>query len=136
LASPTRFYGLLKKMHDAGYLVGPVITNNFDGLLRKVGLPELLVRRYEDTHIVPQIDFHPLARSLIVVGSHADRRRIQAAARKKGLHVVYIDPEGFTGVDSKQFTPYPLESPQDSDYLFRFPATDAMNIIASQLCFN
>lgn len=109
-------------MFDRGLIVGPIITNNFDGLVSRVGLKELFVRRYEETHIIPKIKFHPQAKSLFVVGSHADRRRIQHAARNKGLKIVYVDPEGY--LSSGKFIEYPLESPQDCDFLFRVTANE------------
>lgn len=120
LAELTEFYQSLKVLQDRGYLVGPVITNNFDGLTSRAGLEELFVRRYEESHIVPEIEFHPDAKSLIVVGSHADRRKIQHRARAAGLRVVYVDPEGYT--TNNNFIPYPLESAQDGDYLFQVTA--------------
>lgn len=132
LAQPTRFHRLLRNLHDRGLLVGPVITNNFDRLVERVGLEELYVRRYEDIHVIPRVDFHPEARSLIVVGSHADRRRIQRAAREKGLAVVYIDPEGWHAEDGK-FTPYPMESPQTGDHVFHCSSLEAVDRIAEQL---
>ena len=132
LARPTRCHILLKQLHQSGHIVGPIITNNFDGLLRGVELPELFVRRYEETHIVPTIQFHPSAKSLLVIGCHADRRKIQAAARQSGLLVAHIDTEGFKR-DDGGFTPYPLESPQNADYLFRMTATEAVEKIASAL---
>jgi len=122
VSEPTNFYCSLKDMYDKGLIVGPVITNNFDGLSSRVGLNELYVRRYEESHVIPKIDFHPQAKSLFVIGSHADRRRIQHAAREKGLLVVYVDPEGYCVGD--QFKSYPLESPQDNDILFRVTANE------------
>jgi len=121
--NPTPFYELMARLHQEGILVGDVITNNFDGLPSLVGLPERYVRRYEETHITPKIEFHPDARSLVVVGSHADRRRIQHSARQQGLKVIYVDPEGYTFPDGS-FTSYPLESPQDCDYLIKMTAAE------------
>lgn len=130
-AKPSKFHFLLKSLHDRGFVVGPVITNNFDRLVNKIGLQELYVRRYEDVHIIPKIDFHPEARSLIVVGSHADRRRIQQAARKKGLKLIYIDPEGYH--ENGIFRPYLLESPQDGDILLHSGASEAMEKIMQSI---
>lgn len=128
-AQPTRFHLLLKELYENGSVVGPIITNNFDGLVCRLGLQELYVRRYDESHIIPDVEFHPAAKSLIVVGSHADRRRIQHAAREKGLPVAYIDPEGYQ--ERGGFRPYLLESPQDNDFLFRTSAIDAMDRIVS-----
>jgi hypothetical protein len=130
-AKPTSFLLGLKKLHDEGLIVGDIITNNYDGLAARVGLKEKYVRRFDDNHIFPRINFHPKARSLLVVGCHADRRHIQAAARTKGLKVIYIDPEGFYEDDG--FTEYPIEGPQSCDMLYRRTAAEAMSDIISQL---
>jgi hypothetical protein len=122
ISKPTNFHYTLKSLHDYGHIVGPVITNNFDGLAHRVGLSELFVRRYDGTHIIPDIEFHPKAKSLIVIGSHADRRRIQHAAREAHLQVVYVDPEGYR--EAENFVSYPLESVQNQDFLFRVTASE------------
>ncbi len=115
MAEPTPFYHHLKALHNQGHIVGPVLTNNFDGLPLSVGLEEHPLRQYDDKGVYPPIEFHPQARSLFVIGSHADRRKCQAHARAQGLRIVYIDPEGY---DTDQgFCHYPLESPQDEDYI-------------------
>lgn len=121
-AEPTPFYKLLKMLHEQSTVVGDVITNNVDGLCGLVGLPEKNVRTYTREEIVtPQFPFHPDARSLLIVGSHADRRKIARAAREKDLKIIHVDPEGF--VDEKGvFHPYPLEGPQDQDILVPFTA--------------
>lgn len=131
-AKPTDFHRLLKKMHDAGYIVGPVITNNFDGLAEKSGLKEIYVRKYEEDHIVPHIDFDPKAKSLLVVGAHADRRKIEQAARKQGLKLLFIDPEGYHNLDGS-FTSYPLEGPKNEDILYREGAKKGLAEIAKKL---
>lgn len=117
-AEPSQFYKLIKKLYNDRTIVGPVITNNFDGLCNLLGIPEVYVRRYDEVHITPRIDFDPLAKSLMVVGSHADRRKIQHAARAQGLKVIYVDPEGYYD-SSGQFTEYPMESPQDEDLVIQ-----------------
>lgn len=73
-------------------------------------------------------------KSLIVVGSHADRRRIQAAARQKGLQVIYIDPEGYFEKDN--FIEYKLESPQDEDIIYRKGASQAFKDIYKKIKSN
>ncbi len=122
---PTPFYHLLRRLHEEEKIVGPIITNNFDGLLAVVGLPEHYVRRYDETHIMPHIDFHPQAKSLIVIGSHADRRKIQHSARAQGLKVIYIDPEGYR--TDNGFVTYPLESPQTRDIVVRMTSGEFTN---------
>lgn len=73
LAEPTSAHEALRALTAAGHLVGPVITNNFDGLAARSGLAEHYVRRYDQK--IPHVPFLPEARALLVVGSHADRRR-------------------------------------------------------------
>ncbi|MEK7066378.1 MAG: hypothetical protein AAB965_02275 [Patescibacteria group bacterium] len=121
-SKPTDFYLLLGELHREGKLVGPIITNNFDGLSSCVGLTERYVRKYSEQHITPHIDFDPGAKSLLVIGEHADRRRIHHSAREQGLNVIYIDPEGY-GTESG-FISYPLESAQDRDFLIKMTAAE------------
>lgn len=120
---PNSFYETLKKLYDSGFVVGPVITNNFDGLIRQAGIPEKYVRKYSDS-IFPDIVFHKEAKSLIVVGTHADRRHIQQSARRNKLKVIYIDPEGYYRKDGS-FACCPLESIKKGDILIREPASVA-----------
>ncbi|MDP1690275.1 MAG: NUDIX domain-containing protein [bacterium] len=109
----TDFYQVIKKFYERGLILDPVITNNFDGLPSLIGMKEQYVRRYAESEIIPKIDFNPEARALIVVGSHADRRRTQEAARQAGLQVIYVDPERF----EQSGKAYPLEAPQDEDFV-------------------
>jgi hypothetical protein len=119
----------LRQLADEGHLVGPVITNNFDVLAARAGFAEHCVRRYDE--IIPDVPLLPEARSLLVVGSHADRRAVQARARAVGKKVFYLDPEGFhTG---GTFMPYPLESPQDGDWVCRQAAAEGLPALAAML---
>lgn len=127
LASPTAFYLKLKQLHDERKIVGPVIANNFDGLPLSVGLEEMNLRQFDRQGVYPPTDFHPEAKYLWVIGSHADRRENQQHARKAGLKIVFIDPEGYdTG---NGFQPYPLEAPQDGDFLVRCSAGEALEAL-------
>ncbi|HSX30278.1 MAG TPA: hypothetical protein VLE73_07005 [Candidatus Saccharimonadales bacterium] len=123
MAEPNDFYRLLAELYTDGLVVGPVITNNFDGFCSRIGLQELFVRRYDESHIVPDITFHPKARSLLVVGSHADRRRVQQAAKLQGLKVIYVDPESYVNHDGDTI-PYPLEKIEADDLLVRMSSSD------------
>jgi len=122
VAEPSDTHRDLKKLADAGLLIGPVMTNNFDGLLQRVGLDELYLRRYDQD--IPPVEFDPRARGLLVIGSHADRRRVQRRARERGLKVFFVDPEGFWDGDS--FIPYPLEGIRREDFLCRQRASEAI----------
>ncbi|OGK17287.1 hypothetical protein A2774_03725 [Candidatus Roizmanbacteria bacterium RIFCSPHIGHO2_01_FULL_39_12c] len=123
IAEPTPFYKLLAELHDQGIIVGDIITNNFDGLPRVVGLKERYIRRYDEVNITPKIDFDPDAKSLVVVGVHADRRRVEHSARDQGIQVIYVDPEGYRLPDGT-FTSHLLESPQDEDLIIRKTAAE------------
>ncbi|OIO50099.1 MAG: hypothetical protein AUJ43_02510 [Parcubacteria group bacterium CG1_02_44_31] len=119
-AEPNIFHYMLKALYDKGNIVGPIITNDYDGLPFLLGMDELFVRKLAASRRCEIQGFDPRARSLLVVGEHADRRRIQHAARERGLQVIYVDPEGYQTQDG--FERYPLESPQDKDILFRMSA--------------
>lgn len=112
----------LAQLARDGIVVGDVVTNNFDGLVARAGLSERYVRRYDEQ--VPAVDFHPDARALLIIGSHADRRKVQARARALGLTIVYLDLEGFW--EDGVFHDYPLEGPQDGDLLWRVPASEGL----------
>lgn len=114
------FYKLIKDLHDEGTVVGDVITNSIDGLCHEAGLPEQNVRRYERSLLVPDMQFDPRAKSLLVVGSHADRRLTRKAARRSGLQVIYVDPEGYE--ENGEFIAAPMEAPKDEDIHYRMTA--------------
>ncbi|MEY9948387.1 hypothetical protein [Kitasatospora sp. GAS1066B] len=128
-AEPTVGHRALRGLADAGAMVGPVITNNFDGLMARVGLDEHYVRRYHEQ--IPDVPFLPGAKSLLVIGSHADRRRVQARARERGLKVFYLDREGFE--EASVFRPYPVEGAQDGDFMCRREAIPALLELAAHL---
>jgi len=135
-ARPNKFYRDLKFLHDRGDIVGPVLTNNFDGLALSVGLPEYSLRQHDATGIYPKPPLDPRAKSLFVIGSHADRRKATAYAREAGLKIVFIDPEGYL-IDAEKdemgypikgtFVPYPLEAPQDGDFIMHGHSANALD---------
>lgn len=121
LAQVTPFYELLGKLRQQGLILEPLINNNFDGLAKLVGFEELYIRRYETSRWIPDIQFDPRAKSILVVGSHADRRLVRVHARQAGLQVINVDPEGYYHKDGS-FEPYPLEALDASDILVRMTA--------------
>ena len=129
LAEPSPGHLALRQLVEAGALVGPVITNNFDGLAARVGLPECYVRRYDQQ--VPDVPFLPEARALLVVGSHADRRKVQDRARQRGLPVFFVDPEGFREGDA--FVPYLVEGAREGDRICRREAGELLTAFAKDI---
>ena len=123
MAEPNEFYRLLKTLYKKGFAVGDVITNNFDGLPSLVGLKEKYIRRYNEPKHYPQIDFDSKARSLLVIGNHADRRRVQMQARERGMKVIYVDPEMYFDYFGNTVS-YPLENIQEEDILFHKTAVE------------
>lgn len=129
LAEPSEAHRDLKALAESGSLTGPVMTNNFDCLLRRAGLEELHLRRYDQD--VPHVDFDPRAQALLVIGSHADRRRVQRRARARGMKIVFLDPEGYW--TNGRFASYPLEGTQEHDLLCRSDAAPALRRLVAGL---
>jgi hypothetical protein len=125
LAEPTPFYARMRDLWARGHFVGPIITNNFDCQCADLGLPEISLRRYDWGPYYPTIEHDPRARSLLVIGVHADRRLVQMRARRAGLRVMFIDPERYVAPDGRSIA-YPVEAPQDEDLLVRATADAAM----------
>lgn len=121
-AQPTEAHQALKAMYDAGWMVGPVITHNFDVLPARAGLRELFVRRYDQK--IPPVQFEQDAKALVVVGLHADRRAVQARARERGMKIFYIDPEGL--MENGVFKEYPIEGAREGDVIVRKGAVEAL----------
>lgn len=126
LAEPTKAHRALYALKENGYLLDPILTNNFDGLTQRVGLREQFLRRYDEA--IPDVIFRDIAKAVLVIGSHADRRRVLARARNKGLKVIYLDPEGY--YSNGNFVPYLLEGPKNQDIICRKTATEGL----TELC--
>jgi hypothetical protein len=124
VAEQTECYRVMADLWRRGWLVGPVITNNFDCQCADLGLDEISLRRYDWGPYYPRIDYDPRARSLLVVGVHADRRLVQMRARARGLRVAYIDPERYAAPDGHVID-YPVEAPQSGDSFVRMTAESA-----------
>jgi len=131
-AQPTPFYRRMVDLWRRGHLVGPVITNNFDCQCADLGLPEISLRRYDWGPYYPRIEHDPRARSLLVIGVHADRRLVQMRARERGLTVVFIDPESYVAPDGRAIR-YPVEAPQRDDVFLRATAHDAFERLHAAL---
>lgn len=118
----TLFYQEIKRLYDAGHILPPIFTNNYDGLTADLGLPERYLRKFDDSHLFPDVEFDPRARALVVVGSHADRRKLQEKARVSGLQVIYVDPEQYEDDTNNDRYHYGIEAPQDDDLLLHMSA--------------
>jgi hypothetical protein len=125
VAETTPVYEVIDDFVKRGLIVGPIIINNFDCLCADRGLAEISLRRYDWGPYYPRIEYDPRARSLLVVGVHADRRLAQMRARERGLKVVFIDPERYVAPDGRVID-YPVEAPQDDDFFVRATAEEAL----------
>jgi hypothetical protein len=132
VAKPTPFYRQLVDLCRRQLLVGPVITNNFDCQCADLGLPEISLRRYDWGPYYPRIAHDPRAKSLLVIGVHADRRLVQMRARERGLRVLFIDPEAYVAPDGSAIS-YPVEAPQRDDLFVRATARDAFSELYAAL---
>ncbi|MFC8716051.1 hypothetical protein [Kitasatospora sp. NPDC057198] len=128
-AEPTAAHRAMRALQEAGAIVGPVITHNFDLLPARAGLAECFVRRYDQR--VPEIELHPKAKALLVIGLHADRRWVQERARAAGTKVVFVDPEGLE--ENGVFKEYPIEGAQTGDVIVRQQAIPALERLCELL---
>jgi hypothetical protein len=108
-------------------LTGPALAQQRDNH----GPPPWAVAGAGVAEIIPDVPLLPGARALLVVGSHADRRAVQARARAAGKKIFYLDPEGFHA--NGMFMPYPLESPQTGDWVCRRTAAEGLPALARML---
>ncbi len=132
VAGSTDFYRAIGTLREKGLLVGPVITNNFDCQCADLGFPEISLRNYDWEPYYPQIPYDPRARSLLVVGVHADRRLVQMRARDRGLKVIFVDPEAYVAPDGSRIH-YPVEAPQSDDLFVRSTASEALSRLLGHL---
>ncbi|MEV6574877.1 hypothetical protein [Streptomyces sp. NPDC051577] len=132
LAEPTEAHRTLKALHDAGHMTGPVATHNFDRLFARAGLEEAYMRRYDQR--TPHMPFPAGAKSVLVIGLHADRRNVQARARELGLKIFYLDTEGVT--ENGVHKAYPIEGAREGDVVVRSEAIPALRRLAELLIVN
>lgn len=115
-ANPTEGYKAFKDLYKKGLFVGTVLNNNFDRLISRLDIPEIILRTYQKDLYIQDIKFDPRAKSLITIGCHADRRQVEKQAREHGLKVIFIDPESF--VKNGVVEPYLVEAPQNGDFVY------------------
>ncbi len=124
-AELTDGYKKFGELYKKGYFRGTVFNNNFDRLVKRMDIPEKILRIYDINDYIADCDFDAGVKSLVCMGCHADRRQVQRQARKNGLKIIFIDPEGFYTKDG--FEPYPIEGPQDDDIILKMTFEEAMN---------
>ena len=126
-AKPNEYYEKFKKLYEKGVFKGVVLNNNFDRILKRMGIEEYILRIYDKNKYLPKIKFDQDAKSLICIGTHADRRQVQKQAREQGKKIIYIDPEGF--YNKNIFEPYPIEGPKDDDYILKMTFEEAIDLM-------
>ena len=130
-AKPTEAYEIFASLYKKGYFKGTVLNNNFDRMVKRFDIDEYILRIYDRNTYLPKIEFEKDIKTLICIGTHADRREVQAQAREKGIKVIYIDPEGFFEGDN--FIPYPIEAPKDGDLIYAKTFEEAMAELKDKL---
>ena len=130
-AELTPGYKEFGELYKKGYFKGTVFNNNFDRLVKRMDIPEKILRIYDINDYIADCDFDKDVKSLICMGCHADRRQVQRQARKNNLQIIFIDPEGFYTKDG--FDPYPIEGPKDGDIILKMTFEQAMNDLAKIL---
>lgn len=123
-AKPTPAYDIFGEMFKRSHFSGTVLNNNFDRLVKRYGIDEMILRIYNKDTYLPEFNFSENVKSLICIGTHADRRQVQKQAREKGLKIIFIDPEGF--YNENGFEPYPIEAPQTGDLILKTTFEQAM----------
>jgi hypothetical protein len=123
-AQHTEAYKFFDKAYKSGLFMGTVYNNNFDRLVKRFDIDEIVLRVYDKDKYLPNITFDKNAKSLICFGCHADRRQVQKQAREQGLKVIFVNPEGFYNKD--KFEPYPLEAPKNQDIIYKMTFNEFM----------
>ena len=129
-STPSKAYHVFADLYKSGVFCGTVLNNNFDRLVKRFDIDEFILRIYEKDDYLPEIKFDENAKSLICIGTHADRRQVQKQAREAGKKVIFIDPEGF--YTENGFEPYPIEAPQTGDLILKTTFEDAMNMFSKK----
>ncbi|MGE5456609.1 MAG: hypothetical protein ACM3O4_05885 [Ignavibacteriales bacterium] len=129
-AKPTCFHETIKNMYQKELFIGRLLNNNFDRLPSRIGIEEKILRIYNIETYFPTIEFDERAKSLICIGTHADRRRVQKQAREKGLKIIYVDCEGF--YNNGQFENYLIEGAQENDLILKITATEFAKLLGEK----
>ena len=130
-AKPTNFHYNLKKMYDKKLFTMNLFNNNFDRLCKRIGINENVLRVYNIENYFPKVIFDKDIKALLCIGTHADRRLIQRQARKQGLKIIYVDPEGFN--TDNEFFKYEIEGAKDEDYILKMTASEFSQVLENIL---
>ena len=125
-AEHTEAYKIFNELYKKGVFRGIVYNNNFDRLVTRFDIKEYILRIYDKDKYLPKAEFDPFVKSLVCIGTHADRRQMQKQAREYGLKIIYIDPEGF--YENGKFISYPIEGPKTGDAILKKTFTEAMQM--------
>ena len=123
-AKITEGYYDFKDLYEKGFFKGIVYNNNFDRIVKRLGIPEHILRIYDINEYIARPKFEEGLKSLVCIGCHADRRQVERQAREKGLKIIFIDPEGFYEKDG--FVEYKIEGPKDDDIIVNITFEEAM----------
>ena len=123
-AQLTDGYKMFGELYKKGFFKGTVYNNNFDRLVKRMDIPEKILRIYDINEYIAKCDFDKDVKSLICMGCHADRRQVERQAREKGLKIIFIDPEGFYNKDG--FEEYLVEGPKNGDLILKMTFEEAM----------
>ena len=130
-AKPTNFHYNLKKMYDKKLFTMNLFNNNFDRLCKRIGINENILRVYNIENYFPKVTFDKDVKTLLCIGTHADRRFIQRQARNQGLKIIYVDPEGFN--TDNEFFKYEIEGAKDEDYILKMTASEFSQVLENIL---
>ena len=130
-AKPTNFHYNLKKMYDKKLFTMNLFNNNFDRLCKRIGINENILRVYNIENYFPKVTFDKDIKTLLCIGTHADRRLIQRQARNQGLKIIYVDPEGFN--TDNEFFKYEIEGAKDEDYILKMTASEFSQVLENIL---
>lgn len=120
----TEGYKDFGELYKKGYFKGIVFNNNFDRIVKRMDIPEKILRIYDINKYIADVTFEDDVKSLICMGCHADRRQVERQARAKGLKIIFIDPEGYQTKDG--FEQYLIEGPKDDDIIVNLTFEQAM----------
>ncbi|MDC3416215.1 hypothetical protein [Aquibacillus salsiterrae] len=129
-STPSDNHIKLKELFELGIFKGEILSNNLDRIFSRTGLTESIIRKYDVDNFFPKVNFHPEVKSLLVIGSHADRRKVWEQARSHGLKVIHVNPEGYQE-GSGVFFNKPIENINENDIHLKLTYSEFINLLYS-----